>query len=92
MDTVVPRDIANPAKSTPPKPVDESVDIYVWKPASGVHAKAPKDPPRREPLPPVVPAAAAPSWARIGRIFLAGAIVGVATITAARLVLKKDHA
>ena len=93
MDTVA-RTAEKVAKSLPPTPADEAVDIYVWKPAvKPLHARPSKRPPSGDPLPssPVVPVSAPPSWARVWRIFLAGAIMGVAVTKAAELLLKGDH-
>ncbi|MBW8880590.1 MAG: hypothetical protein JF615_03940, partial [Asticcacaulis sp.] len=64
----------------------ETVDIYVWKPAKGAQARARGVP--REPAP---IASAPPNWARIGRVFLAGLIMGVAGYKAVQFILKKDH-
>ncbi len=97
MDIVTPRTAPKTATTPPPQAprnIDaEKVDVYVWKPKGPMIAKTPKAPPPHdhEPATPIVSlSSSSPSWPRVWRIFLAGAIMGLAITKATELLLKRD--
>lgn len=78
-------------------PLPDNGATYVWEQADAddvpVLARSEATPPRREPEPsaPSSHLRSSTSWGRMWRIFVAGAIMGVATVKAAELLLHRDR-